>query len=504
MASGCTQDVFTGAGTSRREQQQWNALLGRRGFIFKGKWHGAPVAVKVVRLPLRVRQHSDGAQPKSVSPISHYVAHPNLVELYTYKWTVVTRERNFVSGSLRSPGSSIPVNLRQALQLAGATTAACARDERHGELLEVVTVAELCQEGTLRDHIDIMYNMGSCPISGAPSCEGQGLPSRAPSECAFPVMDQASLDGDCGGADDEVALMPEEAASMVHGGVPPTAARLQVVEQSAERSLARADCSIPENFIHFTGSSKPSELHDSDGELALNLTTLLEVGRGLTFLHASGIVHGNLSSSTVLLRNSTLDRRGFIAKIGHGGDGRVPVPAGKSAGEFHEPTQADDVYAFGALMVEMVTGKCPDRSSDGQAAILEFVRRSLPSAYKLLVRQCLALEAVFRPSMAEVVYSLGVLEEQMRETCALSEVDILFSMFNDQGPATPPACKGPPRRRPRQSPTSSPGSPPASAAVRADLASIDALFGRCLEQRPRVHSKGDPFHVQQTRWSSGL
>jgi hypothetical protein len=53
--------------------------------------------------------------------------------------------------------------------------------------------------------------------------------------------------------------------------------RLQVVEQSAERSLARADCSIPENFIHFTGSSKPSELHDSDGELALNLTTLLEV-----------------------------------------------------------------------------------------------------------------------------------------------------------------------------------------------------------------------------------
>lgn len=92
--------------------------------------------------------------------------------------------------------------------------------------------------------------------------------------------------------------------------------------------------------------------------------------------------------------------------------------------------------------------------------------------------------------MAEVVYSLGVLEEQMRETCALSEVDILFSMFNDQGPATPPARKGPPRRRPRQSPTSSPGSPPASAAVRADLASIDALIfkmllteGLCAEPR---------------------
>ena len=42
----------------------------------------------------------------------------------------------------------------------------------------------------------------------------------------------------------------------------------------------------------------------------------VQVGRGLAFLHASGIVHGNLSSSTVLLRNSTLDRRGFVAKIG--------------------------------------------------------------------------------------------------------------------------------------------------------------------------------------------
>lgn len=41
-----------------------------------------------------------------------------------------------------------------------------------------------------------------------------------------------------------------------------------------------------------------------------------QVGRGLAFLHASGIVHGNLSSSSVLLRKSTLDRRGFIAKIG--------------------------------------------------------------------------------------------------------------------------------------------------------------------------------------------
>lgn len=84
--------------------------------------------------------------------------------------------------------------------------------------------------------------------------------------------------------------------------------------------------------------------------------------------------------------------------------------------------------------------------------------------------------------MAQVVYSMGVLEEQLRETCSLSEVDILFSMFNDQGPPTPPVVKRVPQRWLQGSPTSPPGSPHASPegshAVLADLASIDALFKR--------------------------
>ena len=47
--------------------------------VFPGKWLGAPVAVKVVRLPLRVQEHADGTQPTPVSPICRHVAHPNLV-----------------------------------------------------------------------------------------------------------------------------------------------------------------------------------------------------------------------------------------------------------------------------------------------------------------------------------------------------------------------------------------------------------------------------------------
>ncbi len=83
--------------------------------------------------------------------------------------------------------------------------------------------------------------------------------------------------------------------------------------------------------------------------------------------------------------------------------------------------------------------------------------------------------------MAEVVYSMGVLEEQLRETCALSEVDILFSMFNDQGPPTPPLLgKGPPWQRPLRYPTSPPASPKGTPSMRPNLASIDALFSGCV------------------------
>lgn len=47
--------------------------------VCAGKWHGAPVAVKVMRLPLRVQQHADGVQPTPVMPVGRHIAHPNLV-----------------------------------------------------------------------------------------------------------------------------------------------------------------------------------------------------------------------------------------------------------------------------------------------------------------------------------------------------------------------------------------------------------------------------------------
>jgi hypothetical protein len=46
---------------------------------------------------------------------------------------------------------------------------------------------------------------------------------------------------------------------------------------SPNRLAAGADCSLPDNFIYFTGSSKNSEAEDMEGDLVLKIATLLEV-----------------------------------------------------------------------------------------------------------------------------------------------------------------------------------------------------------------------------------
>ena len=51
-------------------------------------------------------------------------------------------------------------------------------------------------------------------------------------------------------------------------------------------------------------------------DLAAVLDTAIDIARAVAHLHREGIVHADLKPRNVLLKGSTHDPRGFVAKVG--------------------------------------------------------------------------------------------------------------------------------------------------------------------------------------------
>ena len=102
------------------------------------------------------------------------------------------------------------------------------------------------------------------------------------------------------------------------------------------------------------------------------LLCLLDVARGLEYLHSCSIVHGDLKPQNVLLKTAGTDRRGFVCKLGDFGLSRMlpetqtHVNTGSYGTVTHAApelltegrlTKACDVFAFGIMMWELVSGQ---------------------------------------------------------------------------------------------------------------------------------------------------
>jgi tetratricopeptide (TPR) repeat protein len=157
------------------------------------------------------------------------------------------------------------------------------------------------------------------------------------------------------------------------------------------------------------------------------------IAEGLTALHARGWVHRDLKPSNVLLDDAgrvLLSDLGVAARIGE----RETLPPGSPFGSSPQqldgepPVVADDVYGFGALAYELLSGYPPyypdaaaARTSAGPPAPIR-ARVAVPAALERLVLACLSRSAAERPpGMDAVRAELAPLTLQPAEVAAAAK-----------------------------------------------------------------------------------
>ncbi|GIL44674.1 hypothetical protein Vafri_2160 [Volvox africanus] len=164
-------------------------------------------------------------------------------------------------------------------------------------------------------------------------------------------------------------------------------------------------------------------------------TTLLEVALALRYLASMAVTHCDVKPANILLRSSPRDPRGFTTKLADFGyaallrdsspEGHRSVVTDEACGtvthmapeSFVEGEPVDssaDVYAFGILMWELVSGKQPYHDRNLKQLPHEVVNKGLrptfpsntPDVYKSLAKSCWSPLPRNRPTAAQVVQSI--------------------------------------------------------------------------------------------------
>ena len=134
------------------------------------------------------------------------------------------------------------------------------------------------------------------------------------------------------------------------------------------------------------------------------------VADALRYAHAKGVVHRDIKAANVLL-----DGRGapYLVDFGvaaipadggiAGGGSRINASPQQLAGDAPQP--ADDIYALGVLIHEMLTGSPPPSGPPINLALPD--GSNVPTAINTLVNDMLAPDAAVRPSSMEVAERLS-------------------------------------------------------------------------------------------------
>ncbi|KAL2610900.1 hypothetical protein R1flu_022592 [Riccia fluitans] len=169
---------------------------------------------------------------------------------------------------------------------------------------------------------------------------------------------------------------------------------------------------------------------------SLRLSDLLRVARdvaeGIRFLHDQGVIHRDLRSSSVFLDRNGAARVGDLGVVRLWNSSNEDIQAGanfywmapEALGidmESNTVTGKSDVYSYGMLLWEMLTGQQPYVScSPTQAALgvsIHGMRPNIPDStflpLKYLIEQCWASDPLDRPDFSEVLEVLDMATQEL-------------------------------------------------------------------------------------------
>ena len=137
-----------------------------------------------------------------------------------------------------------------------------------------------------------------------------------------------------------------------------------------------------------------------------SVRVMTEVTLALVHAHAAGIAHGALSPEMILWSNTHAKVRDFGLKAAllHAGappefvDGCAPPGTSDYAAPERSSDALGDIYSFGAIAYEVLTGRVPVLPS---LEPVNKLRQHLPAGLARLVMRCLERDPASRPQRAD-------------------------------------------------------------------------------------------------------
>jgi len=258
----------------------------------------------------------------------------------------------------------------------------------------------------------------------------------------------------------------------------------RLLADTAMVELMRHECRQARRLLH-PGIVRVFDFHQADGLAFISmeyvdggelgqlrdaapaeiLLPLVPLTDALGYAHGQGVIHRDLKPSNVLLeapgRPRLLDF-GIAAALDassglslSGGGARLSASPEQRQGL--PPSPADDAFAFGVLIHELVSGFPPEMKPDGEAPPLRSrMNFDVPEGLQQLVARLLAWDARARlADMDEIGRELDDILQACRGQTAPRRIRISATSAPASSTATPLA--GPAPVRPAAAPTSRPG-----------------------------------------------